>query len=50
MFKGFEDAIFAIFLIGCLLYGCTDRHLTWEYNGTKHELWIDKPAEAQQKD
>jgi hypothetical protein len=36
------DIIWTVFLIFLLLYSCTDRHIIYEIDGIKHEIWVDK--------
>lgn len=41
--KHISEIIWVIFIISIILYSCTDRHISYEVNGIKHEIWIDKP-------
>lgn len=46
-----SDILWVIFIIGLILYSCTDRHFTYEFDGVRHEIYIDKPSlEPQPKD
>lgn len=36
------EGVWILFLLLVILYSCTDRHVTWEYDGQKHELYLNK--------
>lgn len=49
MFKGLAEAIWITFILCCVLYACTDRHIVIHHNNEIHDIWINKEENKDDK-